>query len=117
MAKNHAGSFPPRRLALAGCVLGAAVLAGSGAFGQLASGAWVPTAPPDRTLSDLAAAGVVVPGSPLSASEADQPEAPPAEAATPLPRGAVDASGVVGAAPANIAPTPSDPAAAGVITR
>lgn len=116
MVKNHVGCFPLRWFALAGGVLGASVTAGPGALGQASNGAWGPTpSPVHQTQSDLAAAGVAVPGLPLSASEAEQPMAPPLEAVLPLPQGPVDLSGVIGAVPAPAAP--SDPAAAGVMAR
>src|SRR5271169_1327790 len=100
MIKNHAGCFARRWFALAGLMLGASVIAGPGALAQATSPSGVrglQLSPPALTQTDLHDAGVVVPGWPLTASEADEPDQA-AEAAPSLPQGSVDASGVIGAA-------------------
>ena len=118
MITNHAGCFARRWFALAGLILSASVVATPGALGQTTnpSGVLGPTLSSVKpTQSDLHDAGVVVPGWPRSASEVaetDQPVTPSTEAA---PQGPVDPSGVIGAAAASAAPTPSDLSAAGVV--
>ena len=117
MVKERNAAISLRWFALAGVILGALVTAGPEAQAQNQSGAWEAAPPPqEHTLvSDLAAAGIVVPGSPLSASATEQPAASADEAATPRPRGPISPSGVVGAAPEELTQTPDDPAAAGVV--
>lgn len=119
MVKHHSGCIPLRWFALAALALGASVIAGPGALGQAANPSGVVGKAPvarELTKSDLAAAGVAAPGSPVSTSEAEKPveEAPPRP-----PEGPVDASGIVGAAPQAVraAPTPSELEAAGVKVR
>jgi len=116
MVKNRLGCFRLRWFALAGLTLGASVIAGPGARGQAANGAWGPMPSAVRqTPGGQAAAGVVVGGGARGASEAEEPAAAPAEAAVSPSQGRVDPSGVVSAAPRDVAPRWSDPAAAGVL--
>lgn len=133
MLKNQDGCFALRWFALAGLMLGASVIAGPGALGQASnpSGAVGPTlSPAAQTQNELAAAGVAVPGRPLSATGADGtgqsatdqsvppvPPTEPSEAAAQLPQGPGSPSGVIGAAPGELTPTTSDLAAAGVAVR
>jgi hypothetical protein len=118
MIKNHSGCCAQRWFALAGLMLGASVIAGPGALAQATnpSGVRGPTASPvAATQIDLHDAGVVVPGWPRTASEADETLN---EAAPSTPQGPVDPSGVIGAAaaPTKLAPTTSDLIAAGVVS-
>jgi hypothetical protein len=114
MVKERNAAISLRWFALVGVILGALVSAGPEAQAQNQSGAWEAAPPPQEhvLVSDLVAAGIVVPGSPVSASP---PVAPTAEAARPQPQGPISPSGVVGAAPQVLTQTPHDPAAAGVV--
>jgi hypothetical protein len=121
MVKKRNATFSLRWLALVGVILGTLVVAaGPKAQAQNQSGAWeaaalLPQEQTPKTPSDLAAAGIVVPGSPVSASA---PEKPTAEATAPQPQGPISSSGVVGVgAPTehDSAQTSDDPAAAGVV--
>ena len=119
MITNPVGCFTGRWLSLAGLILGASIAVGPEALGQAVSPSGVrgqTFSPFTQTQSDLHDAGVVVPGWPQTATEAaqtDQPAAPFTEAA---PKGPINPSGVIGAAAAKeVAPTPSDLIAAGVV--
>jgi len=115
MDKQHNAAFSLRWFALVGVILGALVTVGPQAQAQSPSGAL--TAPPpqeqnqEETQSNLAAAGVVVPGSPLSASPAEEPTP---EAARPQ-QGPISPSGVAGTPANDVAQMSDDPAAAGVV--
>ena len=67
---------------------------------------------------DLVAAGVVIPGRPVTVdTEANTADAELMEAARPLPTGPYDVSGVIGVPPKAARPTAADLAAAGVRVR
>ena len=118
MDKQRNAAFLLRWYALIGIFLGGLIIAGPQAQAQSPSGAL--TAPPpqelnqEETQSNLAAAGVVVPGSPRSASLAEKAEEPTTEAAS-AQQEPISPSGVAGT-PANDSTQMSDdPAAAGVV--
>jgi hypothetical protein len=115
MDKQRNAAFSLRWFALAGVILGALVTVGPQAQAQSPSGALTAPSPQEQnqeeTQSNLAAAGVVVSGSPLSASPAKEPKP---EAARPQ-QGPISSSGVVGTPANDVAHMSDDPAAAGVV--
>ena len=111
MFENRHG-FSPGRLAVISSILAASTLAGTAAVGQgTPSGLRTSTPTPvETTKDDRGAAGLAVPGQPVSASPADETQQ--IEGASATPQG--DPSGLVEGAPREQAPTTVDRGAAGL---